>query len=97
MAIKRRLTKARAELSPAQQAFLLDAPLPEGLGFAEKMRFVWLTAEYGDHRVAVFGSESMPDASPTPRQLWEVFGGAVMAEWEGVVPPSGYRRFGPVR
>jgi hypothetical protein len=87
---KRRLAKGRDQLSPGQAAFLANEDLPAGAGFADSMQLVWLRQSWRDN-----GSEAMPDASPSAREIWAEYGAEIVADWPLDAPPHpALRRFG---
>lgn len=103
MPVKRRLPKHRAELSPAQVAFLYDRQMPEtslnlapaelAKNYWDAMRYEWLTASWRDRGP---DREATPDGSPTARDLWATYGDDVLATWVVEYPgtrPSGWWRF----
>jgi hypothetical protein len=88
MPVKRRVAKARAELSPGQELFLAGEPWPApdgaygyendpGRRYMEEMAHCWLTSSW---------REDNPTGGPTARELWERYGAEVMASWPQNVP-----------
>jgi len=91
MPVKRRVVKARAELTPGQTAFLRDEDLPSGAAFCDAIQATWLRAEWRDGH-----GEDMPDGSVSARELWLAYGAEVLASWPMDAPPHwALRRFGP--
>jgi hypothetical protein len=98
MPVKKRLPKARAELTRAQQAFLWDEDLLiEDVGFGDWIQHCWLTSACRDRTLRnPRTSEEMPDGSPTPRKLWAAYGEEVLADWVEAHPgtrPAPWWRF----
>jgi hypothetical protein len=90
MPVKKRMPKGRAELLPAQIAFLRDAELHEDEDFVQQMELIWLrNASHDD-------GGSMPDGSASARDLWAAYGEQALAEWIEQHPgtrPSPWWRF----